>query len=129
MGIEPLYEEFKNAQINQSNKVDFEGIFDKTVTVGKNIDLITNVPNAYNIVTMDGISNYLKTKYKDDAKLIKITTAPIDFFIKKYKALNPSTNGGRVTEVLNALSKFVDFVRNRNIDERLTGAGIPKDGK
>jgi hypothetical protein len=74
------------------------------------------------MVTMEAISAYLKSKYKGD-KNIKILTLPIDKWCKTYKQLNPSVNGKRVTEVLTSLSRFVEYVKNRNTIQKLTGTG------
>jgi hypothetical protein len=121
-GMDNLYNEFQNVPNTGQKEIDIEKIYNKTLT--PNNDMTTDIPNAYNLVVMIGISKYITTKYNDEAykKYVAVMIAPINFFVKGYKNLNPSTNGKRTSEVLSSLSKFVEYVKNRNTIQRLTGS-------
>jgi hypothetical protein len=121
-GMDNLYNEFQNVPNTGQKEIDIEKIYNKTLT--PNNDMTTDIPNAYNLVVMSGISKYITTKYNDEAykKYVAIMVAPINFFVKGYKNLNPSTNGKRTSDVLSSLSRFVEYVKNRNTIQRLTGA-------
>jgi hypothetical protein len=124
MGMDEFYKDFQNVPNTNQKEIDIEKIYNKVITTGKDLNLITDIPDAYPLVVMFGISKYLKAKYsnKEDKKYVDIMTAPIDIFVKEYKELNPSTGGKRVTEVLASLSRFVEYVKNRNTIQKLTGA-------
>lgn len=123
-GMDSLYNEFQNVPNTGQKEIDIEKIYNKVITTGKDINLITDIPDSYAIVVMEGISKYFITKYnkKEDKQYIKIMVSPINQFTKTFKELNPSVNGKRTSEVLTSLSKFVEYVKNRNTIQRLTGA-------
>lgn len=120
MGMNPLYNEFSNVPTDNQKQIDIEKIYNKLITVDKDLDLITDIADAYSMASMEGIANYLKVKYKQDAKLIAIVNTPITFFAKKYKSLNPATSGKRASEILSSLSRLMEYAKNRTMTERLT---------
>jgi hypothetical protein len=128
-GMDNLYNEFQNVPNTANKEINIEKIYNKVITTGKDINLITDIPDAYPIVIMEGISKYLTTKYnkKEDRQYVKIMVSPINQFTKTYKELNPSVAGKRVTEVLASLSRFVEYVKNRSTIQKLTGASDSKE--
>jgi hypothetical protein len=124
-GMDNLYNEFQNVPNTGQREIDIEKIYNKVITTGKDINLITDIPDSYSIVIMETLSDYLMKKYgtnKEDRQYAKIMVNPINQFTKRFKELNPSVNGKRTSEVLSSLSKFVEYVKNRNTIQRLTGA-------
>jgi hypothetical protein len=119
-GMDGFYNEMQNINTNTEKQIDVEKIYNKVITTGKDINLITDIPDTYSIVVMETISDYLLKKYGKDANVM---IYPINQFTKKFKQLNPSHNGKRVTEVLNSLSHLVEYVKNRNTVQKLTGTG------
>lgn len=122
--MEPLYNDFQNVPNTNDKQIDIEKIYNKVITVGKDLNLITDVPVTHPFVTMVCIADYLEAKYKPqkgEINTIKVVTSPIRGWVKGYKELNPSVNGKRVSEVLSSLSQFVQYVKNRTTIERLTG--------
>lgn len=128
MGMNPLYNDLENVPVTNNNQVDVEKIYNKVITTGKDINLITDIPDSYSLVVMEVLADYLDKKYKADKNLISIVTFPIKQFTKKYKQVNPSVHGKRVSDVLSSLSRFFEFARNRSTLERLSGADF-KGGK
>lgn len=125
MGMDKLYDDFQNVENTSQKEIDIEKIYNKVITTGKDINLITDIPDSYTIVTMETIADYLIKKYGNDRnsrKNIKLVTYPIIQFCTKYKELNPSVGGKRVSEVLSSLSQFVQYVKNRTTIQKLTGA-------
>jgi hypothetical protein len=127
-GIEPFYKEFQNIPNTNDKQIDIEKIYNKIINVptkDKEINLITDIPDSYSLVVMESISDYLLKKYgtsKQDKVFARIMCNPINNFTSRYKQLNPSVNGKRTTEVLSSLSRFVEYVKNRNTIQKLTGA-------
>jgi|GEM_PF-6184786 hypothetical protein len=123
-GMDGFYGEFQNVPNTGQKELDIEKIYNKVITTGKDINLITDVPDSYPLVVMEGISKYLVMKYnkKEDKQYVKIMVAPINQFTKTFKELNPSVGGKRTSEVLSSLSRFVEYVKNRNTIQKLTGA-------
>lgn len=123
-GMDNLYNEFQSVQNTGQKEIDIEKIYNKVITTGKDINLITDIPDSYPLIVMEGLSKYLVMKYnhKEDKQFVRIMVAPINQFTKTFKELNPSVNGKRVSEVLSSLSKFVEYVKNRNTIQKLTGA-------
>ena len=121
--MDSFYNEFQNVPNLGQKEIDIEKIYNKVITTGKDINLITDIPDAYSLVILEGISKYLVTKYnkKEDKQYVKIMVSPINQFTKTFKELNPSVNGKRTTEVLASLSRFVEYIKNRNTIQRLTG--------
>jgi hypothetical protein len=129
MGLEPLYQEFQNVEGTTQKEIDASKIYDKTITIGKrekDINLITDIPDAYPIVVMESITDYLLKKYgktPSDRKLALLIVSPIVNFTTKYKQINPSTHGKRITELFSSLSRYVEAIRNRTTMQKLTSSG------
>jgi hypothetical protein len=129
MGMNPLYDEFQNVQNTNNKEIDIEKIYNKVITTGKDLNLITDIPDSYSLTVMETIADYLEKKYSinGNSKNAKIMTYPIRKFANRYKELNPSVGGKRVSEVLSSLSQFVQYVKNRTTIQKLTGSNDEKE--